>query len=50
MEGSDHDLILGTISAFAWRYWGQPRKSLVTTANLRAKIWNQDLPNTKLEC
>jgi hypothetical protein len=38
-KGSGRGLIPGTISAFAWRKWGKPRKPSVRIAGLRAEIW-----------
>jgi hypothetical protein len=50
MEGSGRGLMKGTISAFDWKDWGNPRKLSVGIADLRAEVWTRDLPNMKQEC
>jgi len=49
MEGRGRGLIKGTMPAFAWRDWENPRKTSVTTYGLRAEIWKRDFRNMKLD-
>jgi hypothetical protein len=47
VEGSDNDVVSGTVLEFAWRTEENHEKFSVRIAGLRAEIWSQDLPNTK---
>jgi hypothetical protein len=36
-----------TIPPYAWKDWGNPRKTSIRIADLRVEIWTRDLPNTE---
>jgi hypothetical protein len=50
LEGNFRGSNRGTILAFAWRDWAEPRRSSVRIVGFPTEIQTQHLPNIGLDC